>query len=85
MKLSSTGCFVLAVTWLLVSLLWFLSEQPNWPLLLSCAIRKNVNERKYLPNLVRLGRPCNYTMDSAKKTAGGSQTYLEPKNAEQGE
>ena len=23
MKLSSTGCFVLAVTWLLVSLLWF--------------------------------------------------------------
>lgn len=24
MKLSSTGCFVLAVTWLLVSLLWFL-------------------------------------------------------------
>ena len=24
MKLSSTGCFVLAVTWLLVSLLWLL-------------------------------------------------------------
>ena len=24
MKLSSTGCFILAVTWLLVSLLWFL-------------------------------------------------------------
>ena len=24
MKLSSTGCFVLAVTWLLVSLLWCL-------------------------------------------------------------
>ena len=24
MKLSGTGCFVLAVTWLLVSLLWFL-------------------------------------------------------------
>lgn len=24
MKLSSTGCFVLAVTWLLMSLLWFL-------------------------------------------------------------
>lgn len=24
MKLSSTGCFALAVTWLLVSLLWFL-------------------------------------------------------------
>lgn len=23
MKLSSTGCFILAVTWLLVSLLWF--------------------------------------------------------------
>ena len=45
-------------------------------------LNQNVNERKYLPNLVRLGRPCNYTMDSAKKTAGGSQTYLEPKNAE---
>ena len=85
MKLSSTGCFVLAVTWLLVSLLWFLWVKSTaigvvW--LLSCAIRKNVNERKYLPNLVRLGRPCNYTMDSAKKTAGGSQTYFEPKNAE---
>ena len=24
MKLSSTGCFILAVTWILVSLLWFL-------------------------------------------------------------
>ena len=23
MKLSSTGCFILAITWLLVSLLWF--------------------------------------------------------------
>ena len=23
MKLSNTGCFILAITWLLVSLLWF--------------------------------------------------------------